>query len=148
MGLINTTQAAYYGGSSFGDYQFTSLETIINQFIVAYVGEEKIIPKVKRTDVAFHARRALQEFSFDTFKSTKSLEIELPASLTMTLPQDYVNYVKLVSVDAKGIEHVLFPSHDRRPSIKFSLPIAPVCSGAVALQCHVISAGEVEQLRG
>ena len=125
MGLINTTQVAYYGGSSFGDYQFTSLETIINQFIVAYVGEEKIIPKIKRTDVAFHARRALQEFSFDTFKSTKSLEIELPASLTMTLPQDYVNYVKLVSVDAKGIEHVLYPA-------KYSSnPTAPLQTGSI-----------------
>ena len=125
MGLISTTQTVYYGGSSFGDYQFTSLETIINQFIVAYVGEEKIIPKIKRTDVAFHARRALQEFSFDTFKSTKSLEIELPASLTMTLPQDYVNYVKLVSVDAKGIEHVLYPA-------KYSSnPTAPLQTGSI-----------------
>ena len=125
MGLISTTQTVYYGGSSFGDYQFTSLETIINQFIVAYVGEEKIIPKIKRTDVAFHARRALQEFSFDTFKSTKSLEIELPASLTMTLPQDYVNYVKLVSVDAKGIEHVLYPA-------KYSSnPTAPLLTGSI-----------------
>ena len=125
MGLISTTQTAYYGGSSFGDYQFTSLETIINQFIVAYVGEEKIISKIKRTDVAFHARRALQEFSFDTFKSTKSLEIELPASLTMTLPQDYVNYVKLVSVDAKGIEHVLYPA-------KYSSnPTAPLQTGSI-----------------
>jgi len=131
MGLINTTQVAYYGGSSFGDYQFTSLETIINQFIVAYVGEEKIIPKVKRTDVAFHARRALQEFSFDTFKSTKSLEIELPASLTMTLPQDYVNYVKLVSVDAKGIEHVLYPA-------KYSSnPTAPLQTGAIGNESFI-----------
>tara|TARA_R100000315_G_scaffold44309_2_gene19806 strand:+ start:179 stop:1069 length:891 start_codon:yes stop_codon:yes gene_type:complete len=136
MGLINTTQVAYYGGSSFGDYQFTSLETIINQFIVAYVGEEKIIPKVKRTDVAFHARRALQEFSFDTFKSTKSLEIELPASLTMTLPQDYVNYVKLVSVDAKGIEHVLYPA-------KYSSnPTAPLQTGAIGNESFIDGDGD------
>tara|TARA_R110002012_G_scaffold204488_2_gene374194 strand:+ start:4159 stop:5049 length:891 start_codon:yes stop_codon:yes gene_type:complete len=131
MGLISTTQTAYYGGSSFGGYQFTSLETIINQFIVAYVGEEKIIPKIKRTDVAFHARRALQEFSFDTFKSTKSLEIELPASLTMTLPQDYVNYVKLVSVDAKGIEHVLYPA-------KYSSnPTAPLQTGSIGNESFI-----------
>ena len=131
MGLISTTQTAYYGGSSFGGYQFTSLETIINQFIVAYVGEDKIIPKIKRTDVAFHARRALQEFSFDTFKSTKSLEIELPASLTMTLPQDYVNYVKLVSVDAKGIEHVLYPA-------KYSSnPTAPLQTGSIGNESFI-----------
>ena len=111
MGLLdNQTQHAYYGGSSFGTYQFTSLEDIINQFIVAYVGEGKIISKVKRTDVAFHAQRALQELSFDTFKSTKSQEIEVPATLQMVLPQDYVNYVKLTWADSAGIEHVLYPA--------------------------------------
>jgi len=111
MGLLdNQTQHAYYGGSTFGTYQFTSLEHIINQFIVAYVGEGKIISKVKRTDVAFHAQRALQELSFDTFKSTKSQEIEVPATLQMVLPQDYVNYVKLTWADSAGIEHVLYPT--------------------------------------
>ena len=62
------------------------------------------------TDVAFHAQRAMQELSFDTFKSTKSQEIEIPASLTMTLPQDYVNYVKLTWSDSAGIEHTIYPT--------------------------------------
>ena len=110
MGLITQTGQAYYTGSNFGDYQFTSLEHIINQFIIAYVGENKIISKVKRTDVAFHAQRALQELSFDTFKSTKSQEIVLPSSLTMKLPQDYVNYVKFTWSDSAGIEHIIYPA--------------------------------------
>ena len=118
MGLLDATQKVYYEGSSFGTYQFTSLENIINQFIIAYVGEGKIISKIKRTDVAFHAQRALQELSFDTFKSTKAQEIEIPASLQMVLPQDYVNYVKLTTKDASGIEHVLYPA------IKTSNPTA------------------------
>ena len=110
MGLLdNQTQAQYQAGT-LGTYQFTSLEHIINQFIIAYVGEEKIINKIKRLDVAFHAQRALQELSFDTFKSTKSQEIEIPSALQMNLPQDYVNYVKLTWKDASGIEHVLYPA--------------------------------------
>jgi len=111
MGLLdNQTQHTYYGGSSFGTYQFTSLEDIINQFIIAYVGEDKIIPKIKRTDVAFHAQRALQELSFDTLKSTKSQEIEVPSTLQMVLPQDYVNYVKLTWSDDAGIERIIYPA--------------------------------------
>ena len=113
MGLITQTGQQYYSTASptpFGDYQFTSLEHIINQFIIAYVGEDKIISKIKRTDVAFHAQRALQELSFDTFKSTKSQEIVVPASLTMVLPQDYVNYVKIMWSDSAGVEHVLYPA--------------------------------------
>jgi len=113
MPLITQTGLQYYSTASptpFGDYQFTSLEHIINQFIIAYVGEDKIISKIKRTDVAFHAMRALQELSFDTFKSTKSQEIVVPASLTMVLPQDYVNYIKLTWSDSSGVEHIIYPA--------------------------------------
>lgn len=111
MGLLDgQTQQSYYSGTDFGGYQFTSLKNIIDQFIIAYVGAEKLISKVTRTDVAFHAQRALQELSFDTFKSTKSQEIEIPPSLTMVLPQDYVNYVKVSWSDTAGVEHVLYPT--------------------------------------
>ena len=109
MGLLTGTDQQYYEGDDLGNYQFTSLEDIINQFIIAYVGEGKIISKIKRTDVAFHAQRALQEFSFDTFKSIKSQEITLPPSLTIALPRDYVNYVKFTWSDNSGIEHVIYP---------------------------------------
>ena len=96
MGLLDdTTQTQYYAGNDYGNYQFTSLDNIITQFQIAYVGEDKIISKIKRTDIAFYAQRALQELSFDTFKSIKSQEIEVPASLQMILPQDYVNYTKM-----------------------------------------------------
>ena len=105
MGLINSTDQQYYVGDDFGNYQFVSLEAIINQFMIAYVGEQKIISKVKRSDVAFHAQRALAELSFDTFKSFKSQEISVPASLQMILPQDYVNYTKISWVDSSGIKH-------------------------------------------
>ena len=113
MGLLDgTTQQQYYTGNDLGGYQFTSLEDIINQFMVAYVGEEKIISKVKRLDVAFHAQRAMQELSFDTFKSIKSQEIVLPPSNTMMLPHDYVNYTRVMWSDASGIKHPLYPTRD------------------------------------
>jgi len=97
------------GVASYGNYQFVSLEDIINSFIVAYVGEDKIISKIKRTDVAFHAQRSLAELSFDTLKSVKSFETDVPPSLTMPLPQDYVHYTKVSWVDAAGIKHIIYP---------------------------------------
>ena len=110
MALLNSTQQEYYNSNDFGNYQFVSLKDIINQFMLVYVGEDKIIPKAKRIDVAFHAQRALAELSFDTLKSVKAQEITVPASLQMTLPQDYVNYTKISSVDSAGIKHLLYPA--------------------------------------
>ena len=110
MALLNQTQNEYYEGDNYGSYQFVTLQDIINQFMVVYVGEDKIIEKAKRFDVAFHAQRALAELSFDTFKSIKSQEITLPPSLTMILPHDYVNYTKISVTDESGIKHPLYPT--------------------------------------
>jgi len=113
MGLLdNITHQEYYQGNDYGSYQFVSLEDIINQFMVVYVGENKVIPKAKRLDVAFHAQRAMQELSFDTFKSVKSQQISLPPTLVMPLPHDYVGYTKLSWVDTSGIKHLLYPTNN------------------------------------
>ena len=119
MGLLDNqaTNTNYYNDSSlWGDYQFVSLTDIINQFMLVYVGEDKIIPKTKRMDVAFFAQRALAELSFDTFKSYKAEEFVLPPSLQIPLPQDYVNYTKLLWVDDNGIKHPIYPTkHTQNP---------------------------------
>ena len=44
MGLLDgSSQQQYYQGNDLGNYQFTSLEDIISQFMVVYVGDQKII---------------------------------------------------------------------------------------------------------
>ena len=110
MGLINQTQQNYYKGNDFGGYQFISIGDVVDNFMATYIGEGKLLSRTNRADVNFHAHRALQELSFDTFKSCKSQEIEVPASLTMPLPVDYINYVKLTWSDASGIEHIIYPT--------------------------------------
>jgi hypothetical protein len=119
MGLITQTDEQYYLGpdgvwnsfdENYGDYQFTAIGDIINNFMISYVGLEKNISNVKRTEVAFHAKRGLQEFSFDILPSIKSAEIEIGPTLNYILPIDYVNYVKLVWIDSKGIERIIYPT--------------------------------------
>ena len=56
MGLLKEQASIYYNSNNLGGYQFVSLSHIINNFMIGYVGEGKIIPKVKRTDVLFHLR--------------------------------------------------------------------------------------------
>ena len=110
MGLLDETQGVYYGVADKGNYQFVSLDDIISSFMVVYVGENKILTKVSRTDVQFHGMRAIQELSYDVLRSHKAFEQEVPATLIMPLPQDYVNYTKIARVDSKGIEKPLYPT--------------------------------------
>ena len=118
MGLLTQNNEQYYLGAdgqwnswdeNYGDYQFTTIKDVINNFIISYTGEDKIISKIKRTDVLFHAMRGIQEFNFDVLPSNKSIEIEIGPQLYFVLPQDYVNYVKLTWND-NGIERVIYPT--------------------------------------
>jgi|TARA_R100001129_G_C5300429_1_gene242399 hypothetical protein len=112
MGILKTDEQAYYAtGGDHGSYRYLSLQDVINAFMATYVGEGKICDRVINSDVAFHATRALQELSYDTLKCTKDWEIEVPATLVMVMPNDYVNYVKLSWSDGAGIEHILYPTY-------------------------------------
>ena len=97
---------------NYGSYAYTSLNDVINGFIATYVGEHKLIGDVKRTDVIFHAKRGLQEFSYDTLKSVKSQELNIPPSLSVAIPQDYVNYTNICYIDAMGVKHPIYPANN------------------------------------
>jgi hypothetical protein len=116
MGLLDQTQEQYYtpwlNNDDLGGYQFVTIKDVINNFMVAYVGEDKIISKIKRTDVAFYAQRAIAEFSFDTLPSDKAIEIEVVANLSFALPQDYVNYVRFSWTDQQGIQRIIYPTRN------------------------------------
>jgi hypothetical protein len=109
-GLITQTNEQYYDGNDYGSYRYISINDIINNFLISYIGPDKLIPDIKRTDVIFHAKRAMQEFSYDTLKSIKSQELTVPNNLTLAIPQDYVNYVKLSWIDSLGVKHVIQPT--------------------------------------
>ena len=95
---------------NYGSYSYITLKDIVNNFMVAYVGMDKLIPRCKRSDIIFHAKRGLQEFSYDTLKSINQQELTIPNSLSLPLPQDYVNYVQLSWVDDLGVKHPLYPT--------------------------------------
>tara|TARA_B110000285_G_scaffold30666_1_gene31460 strand:+ start:2043 stop:3185 length:1143 start_codon:yes stop_codon:yes gene_type:complete len=95
---------------NYGSYAYTKLDDIINNFLVAYVGDGKMILSAKRTDIVFFAKRAMQEFSYDTLKSVRSQEIDIPPSLSIPIPQDYVNYVNISWIDRSGIKHIIYPT--------------------------------------
>ena len=98
--------------SNYGGYSYIKLGDIVNNFLIAYVGAGKLIPSVKRTDVIFHAKRGLQEFTYDTLKSVSSIELTVPSSLSLPLPQDYVYYVRVSWIDSIGVKHIVYPANN------------------------------------
>ena len=117
---IQVTDATLKEGR--GSYEYTRLNDVIDNFLIAYVGAGKIIPSVKRSDVIFHAKRGLQEFSYDTLKSIRSQELTINNALSVIIPQDYVNYVRLSWTDGLGVQHTIFPANELTTN-PFSNPI-------------------------
>jgi|TARA_R100001463_G_scaffold13492_4_gene36338 hypothetical protein len=95
---------------NYGNYAYIKVSELVTNFLVGYVGQGKIIQNVKRNDVIFHVKRALQEFSYDTLPSIKSQEATIPPNLSIPMPQDYVNYVKMSWVDQLGVKHIIYPT--------------------------------------
>lgn len=93
-----------------GNYRYISLKDIMNNYMMAFVGDGKLIPTCKRTDVLFHAKRGIQEFSYDISRVEKIQEVQVGSSLSVPMPQDYVHYVRLSSIDNAGVEHIIYPA--------------------------------------
>lgn len=112
-----TSQEDFYGDSTlWGDYQYTTLENIVNNFLLMYMGDGMVIPSHMNRDVIiFHAKRGLQELTYDVLKEIKGIELELdPDTLQITLPEDYINYVRVSWVDDAGYFHPMVTNEDTR----------------------------------
>lgn len=106
------TQKKYYqnDGTSptddnWGTYQYLLLEDIINNFLLSYVGDDKVINKVDRTEVVFHAKRGIQELHYDALRELVGFEIQVPETLKVHLPHDFVSPVKISYVGDDGMTH-------------------------------------------
>lgn len=108
--------------NNYGGYSYITLNDAIDNFMVGYVGDGKIIQTAKKSDVLFFAKRTLQEFSYDTLKSIHSQELTIPASLNIVLPQDYVNYVNVSWIDTYGVKRPIFPTNNLT-TIPYNTPV-------------------------
>ena len=97
---------------NYGGYEYITLNDAIDNFMVGYVGDGKILQKASKSDVLFFAKRSLQEFSYDTLKSIHSQELTIPASLNIVLPQDYINYVSVCYIDELGVKRPIYPANN------------------------------------
>ena len=94
--------------ANWGSYQYVSLSEIVNNFMLMYVGDDKLVDNVKRYTVLFHAKRGIQEINYDALNNIKVLELIVGDDLKFILPPDYVNYVR-ISVEKDG---VVYPLHE------------------------------------
>lgn len=120
MGALPTgvSQQDFYENPAFEDlqgaYQYVTLADIVTNFLLMYVGDDKLINNINRDIVLFHSIRGLQETNYDILKEIKGIELDLNDNLTMILPEDYLNYVRVSWVDAAGNFHPMVVNSDTK----------------------------------
>ena len=83
-GLDSTAEQYYSSSDNYGNYQYISLDKVIDTFNLRYVGDDKLINNVRRYDIIGHAKKGLQELNYDALKEIKKLELEVGDDLRFT----------------------------------------------------------------
>jgi hypothetical protein len=105
---ITTPPINYYEDESkYGDYQYVTLTELVNNFLTNMVGDDKLLSNVKRYNVLYHLKRGISELSYDALKDVRAIELEIGDALSVSLPVDYVSYVRVSVVGDDGMLHPL-----------------------------------------
>jgi len=92
--------------ANWGSYQYVSLNDILNNFTLMYVGSDKILSNVRRHEIMFHTKMAIKQLNYDAMRDIKTIEVAVSDNLKLILPHDYVDYIR-ISININGILHPL-----------------------------------------
>ena len=104
------SEQTYYEGSDFGGYGYVTLEQVVNDYMASKQPDDydALAP---RHLVVNHARWGLRELYFDALREIKAIEVDLSETLSIPLPPDYVDYVRISWVDELG---TLYPMAENK----------------------------------
>ena len=93
------------GGTNSESMNFVSLRQVVDDFIVT-MDSDDYISNVSDVAIRNIALRGIREFGFDVSSRIRSLKRTVSATNTVTLPEDYVDLVKIGVVDSDGVLRV------------------------------------------
>lgn len=101
-------------------YNYITLSQVMDDYLVT-IDADDYVSGVNNTVLRNIARRGIREFGFDVTSIVKSLKVTVDSSNnTITLPEDYVDIVKLGIVGADGMVYVF----GQNKSINYSQALA------------------------
>jgi len=99
MPLQDTDQVYYENEDLHGNYAFTFLEELVNNFIENYTGDNTVVGNIPRRKIVGKVKQCIREFHFSVLNQVKVVELELGDSLDIILPPDFVSVVRISWLD-------------------------------------------------
>lgn len=94
----------YNDPSQHVDYQYVTLNDLINDYMMSRDADD-YTSTVSRYKVLYQAKRGLRELYYDVLREVRAIEMDLSPMLTVILPPDFVNYVRISWVGDDGQLH-------------------------------------------
>lgn len=92
-----------------GDYQYETLRNVIDAMIVRAQDDDSYLKNTKRSLMLLHAKEGIQMLAQGVANDVLGIELTVPESGYLILPQDYVNWVRVSVVctdDVTGGKHL------------------------------------------
>tara|TARA_R110000824_G_scaffold27608_1_gene93608 strand:+ start:2261 stop:3136 length:876 start_codon:yes stop_codon:yes gene_type:complete len=81
---------------------YVTLRQVVNDYIITLDGDD-FASNASDSAIRNFALRGIREFGFDVSAKVKSIKLDIQSNNTVTLPDDYVDVVKLGTVDSDGV---------------------------------------------
>lgn len=107
---IVTPEQYYSNPDNFGNYQFITLKSIVDGLLLEQEHEDSYLKNYKRYLLVKYCRDAIKDLTKKVSREVFAIEMTVPDTLYFTLPQDYVNWVRVsvVITDKDGFRR-LYP---------------------------------------
>tara|TARA_R100001443_G_scaffold25828_2_gene38897 strand:- start:2677 stop:3516 length:840 start_codon:yes stop_codon:yes gene_type:complete len=118
---------------------FVTLRQVVDDFIIT-MDSDDFISNVNDVAIRNIALRGIREFGFDVSSRVRSLKRTVASNNTVTLPDDYVDLVKLGVVGEDGVLHVLGQNKNINYSQKLEDPTVTTDSqgGPLNIEANLI----------
>lgn len=100
---------------------YVTLRDVVDDFIIT-MDSDDFISNVNDSAIRNIALRGIRDFGFDVSSRVRSLKRTISATNTITLPDDYVDLVKLGVVGDDGVVHVMGQNKNINYSQKMESP--------------------------
>jgi len=98
--MAEITDFEYYSDENqWGNYQFTFLEELVNNFQQNYLGDNTVVGYVPRHKIVGRVKQCIREFHFSMLNQARVVELELGDALDIILPPDYIDYIRISWLD-------------------------------------------------
>lgn len=92
---MGTIKEYYDDSTQHGSYQHVSLDTLVDDLYEDGLDEDSYLKNTRRSNIIKHVKKGIRVMNFNVLNKPKILELEIGDALSIVMPADYVDYLRI-----------------------------------------------------